>query len=202
MREAWASASLGDVCRVAVDRRDAAALGDAVFIGLEHMDSQSPRIVRHGTTAGVVSQVVEFKPNDTLFGRLRPYLRKVALADFGGYCSPEILVLRPETAAVLPGFLQMLASSNSAIEWAISVSAGSRMPRTSASDLLALEVAIPPLDEQRRIVDLIDALLEFARSASATAERATHARSSILAELLEGQREVPATYDRFLDDVS
>lgn len=93
-----------------------------------------------------------------LFGRLRPYLRKVVLADSSGVCTPEILVVRADRSEVLPGFLHALLSSDTVIDAAVRMSAGTRMPRTSAADLLSLRVVLPPLDVQRRIVDLVGAL--------------------------------------------
>ncbi len=165
MPKGWTEVALGDLCRVVVDRRYAAGADGLLYVGLEHMPSGSPRVRDPSTTAGLASQVVAFQPDDVLFGRLRPYLRKVAQADFAGVCSPEILVLRPVAGLVLPSYLYALAASHPVIDWAVSSSAGSRMPRTSAVDLLAFRTALPPLAEQRRIVDLIRSVDEELASA-------------------------------------
>lgn len=136
------------------------------YVGMEHLDPGSPRVARWGSPADVTSLVSQFESGDVLFGRLRPYLRKVALADQHGVCSPEILVLRP-TEATVPGFTYLLASSDGCIEHAVAQSAGSRMPRASATDLAAHPISVPPLDEQRRIVDVVaavDAQIEALKS--------------------------------------
>ena len=160
MNEAWPEVTLGELCRLIVDRENAAAAAGVPYVGLEHMPSGFPRIHDRGTTDGLASQVIRFRAEDTLFGRLRPYLKKVALANFSGVCSPEILVLRPLTARVEPAYLYLLAASEPVVEWAVASSAGSRMPRTAASDLLAHRLRLPPIAEQRRIVDLIGAVDE------------------------------------------
>ncbi|MBF6606660.1 MAG: restriction endonuclease subunit S [Chloroflexi bacterium] len=162
MREGWRHVRIGDVCKVVVDRADPRELVPGTpYVGLEAMPSGSPRIGVTGAVAEVTSQVTRFSPGDTLFGRLRPYLRKVALAGWDGVCSPEILVLRPSRESVIDEFLYLVACADPLTEWAMASSAGSRMPRTSAADLAAFEFDLPPLAEQRRIVDLIGTLGEI-----------------------------------------
>lgn len=128
------------------------------YVGMEHITPCTPRIIDRGRAGDVTSQVGVFQSGDVLFGRLRAYLRKVALADFAGVASTEVLILRPRQNQVLPGFLHLLASSPACINAAVAKSAGSRMPRTSASDLGAFPLLLPPLDEQRRIVDVMAAV--------------------------------------------
>lgn len=133
------------------------------YVGLEHLTPDSPRVTGAASTASVTSQVGLFESDDVLFGRLRAYLRKVAIADFAGAASTEILVLRARRDKAEPRFLHLLASSSSCIDHAVARSAGSRMPRTSARDLAAFPVRLPPLAEQRRIVDVmasVDAQIE------------------------------------------
>ena len=185
MRDGWAEVAFRDLCRLVVDRRDASDVDGVPYVGLEHMPSGSPAIRAPGTTNGLASQVVAFQPNDILFGRLRPYLRKVARPDFAGVCSPEILVLRPVADRVLPGYLYALAASDPVIRWAVSASAGSRMPRTTASDLLAFRVPLPPLAEQRRIVDLIGAVDDHAATCRRVAATVTSAYHALLDDVYE-----------------
>lgn len=152
--------TLGDCCAVVADRIRPRSLDpDSHYVGLEHIQPLRPRLGEVGRASDVSSLVTPFEPGDTLFGRLRPYLNKVVLADRDGICSPEILVLRPN-ANVLPGYLHLLASSDSTIRWAVAASAGTRMPRTSPADLRVVPAQLPPLVVQRRIVDLISAIDE------------------------------------------
>lgn len=186
MSDGWTDVTLGDLCRHVVDRHDATRDEHEPYVGLEHMPTGSPRVETVGTTGGLASQVVRFQPNDVLFGRLRPYLRKVAWAHFAGACSPEILVLRPRTSLVLPAYLYLLAASEPVIDWAVSTSAGSRMPRTAAADLLAFRVRLPPRAEQERICDLVGAIDEVASRAQAEERAADALLGSLRSELIEG----------------
>lgn len=158
MAEDWRRATLGECFTLVKAKVLPSDLADeTLYVGLEHIEPGNPRPGVVGRTVDVAGLVTPFLPGDTLFGRLRPYLRKVAWADRPGVCTPEVLVLRP-TPEVLPGYLHLLASAESTISRAVAASAGTRMPRTSSADLTRIEVALPPLAVQGRIVDLIGAL--------------------------------------------
>jgi type I restriction enzyme S subunit len=141
--------------------------------------------------------VTPFEPEDTLFGRLRPYLHKVAFADFSGVCSPEILVLR-SSAKCESKYLYLLCSLDSTIRKCVDMSAGTRMPRTSTTDLASISVQLPPLAEQRRIVDVVLSMDEMIQSTERTVVDAKNLRSGLLSDLLSGEHEIPASYDSLL----
>ena len=69
------------------------------------------------------------------------------------------------------------------------------MPRTSARDLKALSVLIPPLAEQRRIVDLIGSIDEQITGLEVQVSAVRELRSSVLSELLSGDRLLTDDYD-------
>jgi len=159
MSDEWVETTLGGCYAHITTRATSSDLDSAVpYLGLEHLSPEVPVVVTGGAIGDVSGQVSAFSSGDTLFGRLRPYLRKVSYAGTNGYCSPEILVLRPDVDVIHPRFLHLLASSESVIERAIANSAGSRMPRTSAKDLADTPILLPPLRVQRRIVDLLEHL--------------------------------------------
>lgn len=153
------------------------------YVGMEHFTPEAPRIREWTAASEVASQVGVFEVGDVLFGRLRPYLRKVALADFDGVASTEVLILRPRPEVAESAFVYLLASSRACIDYAVAKSAGSRMPRTSAADLAAFPIALPPLAEQRRIVDVMAAVDAQIEALEAEAGRLDSARQ-ILAERL------------------
>lgn len=155
----WPERRLGEIATIVRTKVSPAEIDpDTAYLGLEHLPGGGTRATSTGRASDVSSQVTPFESHDVLFGRLRPYLRKVVLADSSGVCTPEILVVRADRSEVLPGFLHALLSSDTVIDAAVRMSAGTRMPRTSAADLLSLRVVLPPLDVQRRIVDLVGAL--------------------------------------------
>lgn len=158
MADEWIQTKLGDVCTFIGRKGHPGSLEAATpYVGLEHLVPEQARISQCATVDGVASQVALFEPGDVLFGRLRPYLKKVAIADFAGAGSTELLVLRATAGKVTPKYLYLLVSQASTIDHAVAMSAGSRMPRTSVADLGSAPVLLPPVDVQRRIVHLIGA---------------------------------------------
>ncbi|MDP1851970.1 MAG: restriction endonuclease subunit S [Candidatus Planktophila sp.] len=156
MNDEWMNATLGACCDFVNQKADPKTLhADTIYIGLEHITPEVGRVYQCGITADVSSMVILFQQDDVLFGRLRPYLKKVVYAHSSGVCSPEVLVLRARTDVISPGFLYLVASRDAAIDHAVALSAGSRMPRTAPSDLASLPILLPPLPIQRRIVDLM-----------------------------------------------
>lgn len=158
--ERWESVRLGDVVIDRRDRLDPADDETGVYIGLEHLDPERASIARVGSPEDVSSQKSRFSATNVLFGKLRPYLRKVAFADRAGICSTDILVLEPVSeTTLLPEFLYLLVSSERAISHAVACSAGTRMPRVSFDNLAELPVLLPSIEAQRRIAEIAFSLV-------------------------------------------
>jgi len=150
----WRSATLGDVAAVVRERTDPAAVPSQRYLSLKHLDTDARTVTVWGSTDDVRSTTTPFQAGDTLFGRLRPYLRKGALAPFSGFCATDILVLRT-LGDVDSGFLALLVLNDRVFGECEMLSAGTRMPRTSAKDLLNIRVLLPPQYLQSRIVDVV-----------------------------------------------
>ena len=88
----------------------------------------------------------------------RAYQRKVAVPDFSGVCSGDIYVFESTNEHhLLPDLLPFICQTDGFFEHAIETSAGSLSPRTNWKSLAAYEFALPPLDEQRRIAEVLGA---------------------------------------------
>ena len=99
-----------------------------------------------------------FATGDVLFGKRRAYLKKVAIADFDGVCSGDILVIRAKAKKMLQGLLPYYISADAFIQHAVSTSAGSLSPRTKWKDLAELEVSIPDIKIQEKILEVLQQL--------------------------------------------
>lgn len=171
-----ATTTLGDVCRM--DRRtlptaEAMRVG-LKFVGMEHVDPDSGRI-----TAGNGSRVGDgkaqsflFDDRHVLFGKLRPYLRKIALPEGDGCSSTELVPLLPNPRHLNRGYLFHWLRRSNVINVLMAKNIGARMPRADMNVLLALPLTVPPLDEQRRIVALLDRAAEIRRRAEAARAKA------------------------------
>jgi type I restriction enzyme S subunit len=98
------------------------------YIGLEHIEQQSLSLAGYGFGADVDSQKQKFYEGDILFGKLRPYFRKVVVAPFDGICSTDIWVVKPKKG-IDRNFLFYWMASEDFIESSTYASEGGRMPR-------------------------------------------------------------------------
>ena len=155
----WPAAPLGDLCEMdrqglQPDEPDARSLP---FVGVENVESGSG-VINFGNDTRVGSQkstTFRFDERHVLYGKLRPYLNKVATPTFSGKCSTELVPLLPR-AGVDREFLGYLLRRNETVEYVMSSVAGARMPRTDMKALMSLSVPFPPLEEQRRTVGILN----------------------------------------------
>ncbi len=158
-KSTWQQVRFGDVVNnVNLTVRDAKEAGIDRVIAMEHMDPGELKIQRWGSAEDGTTFTRRVKPGQTLFGKRRAYQRKVAYADFDAICSGDIYTFEGNETELLPEFLPFLVQSNEFFDHALDTSAGSLSPRTNWRDLANFEFGLPPLNEQRRIADLLWAL--------------------------------------------
>ena len=159
------------------------------YVGLEHLDPDSLRIRRWGSPDDVEATKLVFKKGDIIFGRRRAYQRKLGVAEFDGICSAHAMVLRAKPEVVLPEFLPFFMQSDLFMNRAIEISVGSLSPTINWKTMAIQEFALPPIEEQQRIIRsafVIDEVLESWLSALRAAEAA---RLSFLTECFPEKHE-------------
>ncbi|WP_051610414.1 restriction endonuclease subunit S [Terasakiella pusilla] len=153
----WPVVKFGDVVKNAnLTERDPVGAGIERVVGLEHIDPENLHIRRWNTDATETSFTRKFVPGQTLFGKRRAYQRKVAYAEFEGICSSDILTFEtkdPET--LLSELIPFICQSDAFFDHALGTSAGSLSPRTSWKALHNYQFRLPPIDEQKRISELL-----------------------------------------------
>lgn len=150
----WAAKRLKFVAPVRISKLDVKP-DDAVYVGLEHIESWTGRLLLADQPESVDSVVASFKAGDVLFGKLRPYLAKVARPDFDGVCTSEILPLRPKVEYSQSYVMYCLLSAPY-IRWIDSLTYGTKMPRVGLDQISRSLVPVPPEPDQRAIADFLD----------------------------------------------
>jgi type I restriction enzyme, S subunit len=185
LMHAWHTVRFGDVVRNVDEAvRDPQTCELERFVGLEHIDPESLRIKRWGQIAEGTSFTRKFTAGQLLFGKRRAYQRKVAVADFDGLCSSDILVFEPADDQLLPELLPFIVQTEGFFQHALGTSAGSLSPRTRWRDLAAYEFPLPPLNEQRRIAEILWAAEDLLDATSTVRTAFDLAREAILRQLL------------------
>ena len=157
--ETWKICCLGELCDygdcINVNTEDIPE--DAWILDLEDIEKDTGTVLKKVTKAqrNSVSTKHKFHSGQVLYSKLRPYLNKVVLSDADGYCTSEILPLEFKKC-VLPEYARYYLMSSTFIAYANHCSYGVKMPRLGTTDGKKAIFSLPPLSEQKRIVETID----------------------------------------------
>jgi restriction endonuclease S subunit len=187
LKPGWKMVKFGDIAQNVAVRVDPADAKTDVYVGLEHLDPSTIHLRQWGHPTDVTGQKLAFKKGDVIFGRRRAYQRKLAVAEFDGICSAHAMVVRAKPKMILPEFLPFFLQSDMFMERAIEISVGSLSPTINWKTLKVQEFPLPPIDEQKRIAEILwaaDEAVEQWTEAYRQAESALNStRSQILQEL-------------------
>ena len=100
----------------------------------------------------------QFLPGDILYGKLRPYLNKVLVADETGYSTTEIVAIRPYLQ-LSSEYCALALRRPDFVDYVTRLGQGTKMPRLRTKDAVVAPFPLPPLAEQRRIVAKVDELM-------------------------------------------
>lgn len=154
---AWTTVALEEVATI---ERSVIQPADIVegtaYLGLEHIESGGKILGAKPVDEGeLASSKFVFSEKHVLYGKLRPYLKKISCPNFSGICSTDIL-------PILPGpkldrrFLCYFLRQPSMVEYANSRAVGINLPRLAPSILARFQIPLPSLEEQRRIAEILD----------------------------------------------
>jgi len=123
------------------------------YVGLEDIEKERggfvPSYDRRPQAA--LSSNVRFSSRHVLYGKLRPYLNKVALPDFDGVCTTEILPIAPRNGDLDRRYLWGLLLSSPFVAWASARVHGANLPRLDPELLGEYEFDLPSIATQQRI---------------------------------------------------
>ena len=195
MPREWQVVDLGAIASLRRIQIKPATGDQRPYIGLEHIVSGGS-LNGYGRAGDSISNKTAFRKGDTLYGKLRPNLRKVVRAEFDGVCSTDILVIFARDLAD-DSFLNHLLGSDLLHGHAMRGVAGTKMPRTSWSHLKVFSFGCPPLPEQRSIAAVLDSIDEAIKRTEAVIAATERLRDALLHELLT--RGVPGWHTEWKD---
>jgi type I restriction enzyme S subunit len=130
---------------------------ETCYLGLEHVDGDGNIGCRETVaSAALKSNKFRFSNQHVLFGKLRPYLRKIARPQFSGVCSTDIIPILPKNG-MSRDYLYHLLRTRPMVDLATNRSSGANLPRLSPKQLATFPILLPPLPEQKRIAAILDA---------------------------------------------
>ena len=152
-KEGWEEKIFGDVCWY--NKNNGIHKGTR-YVGMEHIEQGAGSLLGTISSDDVLSNTFAFSKGDVLYGRLRPYLKKVIVADFDGCCSTEIFPI--QSKEIVASFLMYWFLTDEITNKVNATCAGCRMPRGNMNDVLKFDISYPSIQEQQSIVETLDSL--------------------------------------------
>ena len=185
--EHWSENKIKFVSKLITDK----TANKSNVIALENIESWTAKLV--SSNSDFDSDGICFKKNDVLFGKLRPYLAKVYLAESKGEAIGDIYVLRPNNL-INPKFLKFFMLSEKFIDYVNSSTNGTKMPRANWDFIGSISIFLPHIKIQHEIVEYLDsAVLKIEliiNKQKSLIEKLKEYRASIISHAVTGKIDV------------
>ncbi|CAN2209076.1 HsdS Restriction endonuclease S subunits [Candidatus Nanopelagicaceae bacterium] len=200
----WVETTLGEVAEVIGGGTPSTTIGeywdgDIVWLTPTEITSQDGKVVsdsiRKITDLGFKNSGAQMLPKDSVILTSRASVGFVALAGKELCTNQGFQSLIPKPS-VLSKFLMFWIQLNRP-EFE-SRSAGSTFKEISKSNVKSIKLELPPLAEQKRIVEIVNTIDEFISQTELTSSKAQKLRSGLLSDLLSGEHEIPVSYDKVI----
>ena len=147
-------AKLGEVCKVSPSTKNIERQG-AWLLNLDMVEQQTGRVVEYNFVGedDLNGSIIQFDTENVLYSKLRPNLNKVVLPEKDGFSTSELLPLRPDASVLNRDYLAVFLRSDSFVTWAVSKTAGAKMPRLGTKDLMNAEIPVPNIERQKEIAE-------------------------------------------------
>lgn len=178
----WKVTTIADVASVSKEKGIPSSDPHVRFVGMEHVVGHMGIVSEKVSGSNYVSSAPKVQDGFVCYGRLRPYLNKVFLADETLYVSGEFIPLVPNSL-ILPKFLMHRLLAQDFVQFAIELNAGDR-PRVKWEQMRKFELVLPPIDEQVRIIDRLDLQLSRLDSGIQIAQNAVKRGQNLRRSLL------------------
>lgn len=199
----WPTAKLCEVAQIERNGIASEAIETGTkYLGLEHIESGGKILGFADVDAGeLASTKFQFTSDHVLYGKLRPYLAKIALPDFDGICSTDIVPIKPKSR-LDKRYLAYFLRQPEMVAFANSRAAGANLPRLSPKALADFEIPLPPLEEQKRIATILDQADDIRRKRQHAIERLNQLGQAIFHEMFGDPIAPDANNSERLDDVA
>ena len=127
------------------------------LLNLDMVEAQTGRILDYLYVGKeqVGTSTCAFDEGNVLYSKLRPYLNKVVVPTKKGYCTTELVPLRPN-AKLNRQFLAYLLRSEAFVSFINEKVAGAKMPRVSMSVFRDFECILPPIVLQNEFATFVE----------------------------------------------
>ena len=153
----WKKTTLGDIVQIVKDKISTSYLQSDTYISTENI---LPNFAGINDNCNIPDNqnVTRYKAGDILLANIRPYLKKIWLADRNGGCNADVFVFRPNN--INSSFVYYSIANDKFCDYVMSGAKGVKMPRGDKDQILKFETGIPSDEEQQRVVQLLSLIDE------------------------------------------
>ena len=186
--DGWEWVQLGEVCEEQKKTIKSNSLNSnpLPYLGLEHIQSNTGTILlshQDVPNENVLSNTFYFDDSHILYGKLRPYLNKVARPSFPGKCTTELIPLKP--TVINRDFLWWTLKRPETVYYAMMGKTGTRMPRANMRELMKMNIPFPPISEQKRIAAKLNEQMKYTTELTESIEQELNVIKALPASLLK-----------------
>lgn len=147
--------ALGEIAAYSKSRISFDKLDENNYVGVDNL-LQNRAGKMQSNYVPTSGNLTEFREGDILIGNIRPYLKKIWQADSTGGTNGDVLVIRSCHESILPRYLYQILADENFFEYNMQHAKGAKMPRGNKDAIMKYRLPIPSLNEQTRIVSVLD----------------------------------------------
>lgn len=166
---------------------------DVAYFGLEHLPRKSLFVFDWESAEQVSSNKSKIRAGNLLFGKLRPYFHKIVIAPVDGVCSTDIIVIEP-LKEEFRSFMYLALNQDSFVALMSNASSGTRMPRTSWTDMSDFQFIIPEPKILIAFESSVSKLLTLGLDCVASTKKLVRLRNSLIPSLILGEVNIPQEF--------
>jgi type I restriction enzyme, S subunit len=186
---------LGDVAKYSDVRIDFNRVSKETYVGVDNL-LQNRAGKTDSNYVPTEGRFIEYLPGDVLIGNIRPYLKKIWLANQAGGTNGDVLVIRPTQRSLSPGYLHQVLTDERFFAYNMQHAKGAKMPRGNKEKILEYKIPIPCPDDPKKSLEI---QAEIVRILHAFTELTAELIAELTAELTARRKQYKYYRDRLLN---
>ena len=198
-RGEWDIANLGKVADFVNEKITLQLVALENYVSTENILANYDGVAR-ASKLPTTGSATRFRPNDTLVSNIRPYLKKVWVADKEGGASNDVIVIRAKPR-LLPQYLSTLLKNDTFIDYVMTGAKGVKMPRGDVGSMKVYPTPYPAKPEQQKIADCLSSLDELIAALARKVEALKTHKKGLMQQLFprEGETQPRLRFSEFRD---
>lgn len=184
-KEEWEEGKLGDICNYVTEKIDIGNVETGDYISTENMCSNKQGVVQASSVPGN-GKATKFRIDDVLLSNIRPYFKKIWLADREGGCSADVLCIRSKNE-LYAFFSYYTIRQDEFFDYVMLGSKGCKMPRGDKSHIMNWPIIIPPKDELLKFNEIAKQGITKIRNNNKQIQTLIQTRDGLLPRLMNGE---------------